>query len=442
MINTVPGTPQQNGVAERMNRTLCERARSMRLNAGLPKMFWADAVNTAAHLINRGPSVPLGFKLPQEEWKGKAVEYDHLRIFGCSAYDINPEGDKLDAKAKKYIFIGYGGDQMCYRLWDFESRKVVRSKHAEFNEEELYKDRNLDKSKVQKETVEFSVENQKKESVTGPVTESEDDTEPETKDGENEESVGISDSGSSESEDEQSPHQPDQSDTSVRRSTRVSKAPDRYSPSRTGPSVNYILLTENGEPESYSEAVKMKDSFQWERAMKEEMSSLDKNKTWVLVKLPRDKKALQNKWVFRVKDEHDGSKRYKARLVVKGFQQKKGVDYDEIFSPVVKMTTIRLVLSIVAAENLHLEQLDVKTKFLHGDLDEDIYIAQPEGFQVIGKENWVCKLKKSLYGLKQAPRQWYLKFDNFMVKTGYKRCEADHCCYLKKFKSSYIILLL
>ena len=183
-----------------------------------------------------------------------------------------------------------------------------------------------------------------------------------------------------------------------RRSSRIPKPTQRYSPS-----VNYILLTENGEPQCYSEAMGLKDSLQWELAMKDEMKSLEKNKTWLLTKLPSVKKALHNQWVFRVKDEHDGTKRYKAKLVVKGFQQKEGIDFNEIFSPVVKMTTIRLVLSIVAAENLHLEQLDVKTAFLHGDLDEDIYMTQPEGFQIKGKENLVCKLKKSLYGLKQAP---------------------------------------
>lgn len=107
------------------------------------------------------------------------------------------------------------------------------------------------------------------------------------------------------------------------------------------------------------------------------MSSLEKNETWSLTELPAGKKALQNKWVFRIKEEHDGSKRYKARLVVKGYQQKKGIDYTDIFSPVVKMTTVRIVLSIVAAEELHLEQLDVKTAFLHGDLEEDIYMVQP-----------------------------------------------------------------
>ena len=116
--------------------------------------------------------------------------------------------------------------------------------------------------------------------------------------------------------------------------------------------------------------------------MKDEMDSLLGNQIWELTELLVGKKALHNKWVYRIKNEHDGSKRYKARLVVKGFQQKKGIDYSEIFSPIVKMSTIRLVLGMVVAENLHLEQLDVKTAFLHGDLEEDLYMIQPEWFIV------------------------------------------------------------
>ena len=207
--------------------------------------------------------------------------------------------------------------------------------------------------------------------------------------------------------------------------------------------------------------------------MKDEMDSLLGNQTWELTELLKGKKALHNKWLYRIKNEHDGSKLYKVRLVVKWFQQKEGIEYIEIFSPVVKMSTIRLVLGMVVAKNLYLEQLDVKTAFLHGDLEEDFYMIQPEGFTVQGQENLVCKLKKSLYGLKQAPRQWYKKFDSFMhriefkryeadyccyVKSlsrqwykkfdsimhriGFKRYEVDHCCYVKSFDNSFIILLL
>ena len=157
----------------------------------------------------------------------------------------------------------------------------------------------------------------------------------------------------------------------------------------------------------------------WEEGMKEEMDYLVNNHTWDLVQLLAGKRALDNKWVYRLKEEDGGKKRYKARLVVKGFAQKKGIDFDEIFSLVVKMTSIKTILSIVAVEDLHLEQLDVKTTFLHGNLEEEIYMQQPQGYEVKGKEKLVCRLKKSLYGLKQAPRQWYLKFDRFMAVQGY-----------------------
>jgi hypothetical protein len=144
-----------------------------------------------------------------------------------------------------------------------------------------------------------------------------------------------------------------------------------------------------------------------------------------------------------LKEEDGGKKRYKARLVVNGFAQNKCIDFDEIFSHVVKMTLIGTILSLVAVEDLNLEQLVVKIVFLHGDLEEEIYMQQPQGYEVKGKENSVCKLKKSLYGLKKAPRQWYLNFDRFMTEQGYSRCHSDHCVYFKKLENgSYIILLL
>jgi len=210
MIKTIPETPQQNGVAERMNRTLNERAKSMRIHAGLPKMFWADAVSTAAYLINRGPSVPLGFKIPEEEWQGKEVNLSHLRVFGCVSYVRvkDADRDKLDPKAKKVTFIGYGSDEMGYRFWDDSSRKVIRSRDVTFNENAVYKDKLTADS-------ETTVKQAGKEQIM-----LEDITE----------NILTENSGSLvnrdvEEEDPATPY------TVVRRSNRVSRPPQRFSPS-------------------------------------------------------------------------------------------------------------------------------------------------------------------------------------------------------------------
>uniref|UniRef100_A0A2N9EJ65 protein-serine/threonine phosphatase n=1 Tax=Fagus sylvatica TaxID=28930 RepID=A0A2N9EJ65_FAGSY len=393
MEKTIPRTPQQNGVAERMNRTLNERARSMRLHAGLPETFWADAVNTAAYLINRGPSVPLEFRIPEEVWSGKEVNLSYLKVFGCVSY-VHIDSDarsKLDAKSRKCFFIGYGDETFGYRFWDDQNRKVIRSRNVIFNEQVMYKDRSSTKLD------DVKVEQKKSEFVN--LDEFSNNT--------------MQNSGQEEKENADPQVEQCTPTITVRRSSRNIRPPQRFSPS-----LFYILLTDGGEPESYDEALQIEDSIKWELAMKDEMNSLMTSQTWELTELPQRKKALHNKWVYRVKEEHDGSKMEAS------------------------LTTIRLVLGIVATENLHLEQLDVKTAFLHGDLEEDIYMSQPQGFIVQGKENLVCKLRKSLYGLKQAPRQWYKKFDSFMYSTGFTRCQADHCCYVKSFDNSYIILLL
>jgi hypothetical protein len=183
---------------------------------------------------------------------------------------------------------------------------------------------------------------------------------------------------------------------------------------------------------------------EWVEAMQDEMTSLHENSTFELVKLPKGKKALKNRWVYKVKtQEHTSRPRYKARLVVKGYSQRKGIDFEEIFSPVVKMGSIRVILGLAASLDLEVEQMDVKTAFLHGDLDKEIYMEQPEGFQVKGKEDYVCRLQKSLYGLKQAPRQWYKKFESVMGKQGYRKTNSDHCVFFQRFgDDDFIILLL
>ena len=145
-------------------------------------------------------------------------------------------------------------------------------------------------------------------------------------------------------------------------------------------------------------------------------------------------RALKNKWVFKVKvEEHNLKPMYKARLVVKVFGQRNSIDFDKIFSHVVKMSSIRTVLGLDASLNLEIEQMDVKTGFLHSDLEEETYIKQSEGFKVDGIENFVCKLRKSLYGLKQASKQWYKKFESVMEEQGYKKTSSDHCVFVQNF---------
>jgi hypothetical protein len=167
-------------------------------------------------------------------------------------------------------------------------------------------------------------------------------------------------------------------------------------PSTKYPPHQYVLMTDEGEPSCYEEAVSDEHKNEWSEAMQDEIKSLYENDTFDLVSLPKGKKALKNKWVYRVKtEEHSSHPRYKARLVVKGFSQKKGIDFDEIFSSVVKMSSIRVVLGIAATMDLEIEQLDVKTSFLHGDLEEEIYMEQPKGFIVEGKEHQVCRWMKN-----------------------------------------------
>ncbi|GKD35609.1 retrovirus-related pol polyprotein from transposon TNT 1-94 [Tanacetum coccineum] len=230
----------------------------------------------------------------------------------------------------------------------------------------------------------------------------------------------------------------------TRTSNRERKRPVWQSDYVMESNVAYCLLTEEGEPSNLQEALNNPDASFWKEAMQEELEALHKNKTWELVPLPGGRKPIGNKWVYKIKRNGDDQvERYRARLVVKGYAQKEGIDFNEIFSPVVRMTTIRVVLALCATYDLHLEQLDVKTAFLHGNLEEEIYMLQPEGFKQKGKENLVCRLNKSLYGLKQAPRCWYKRFDSFIRSLEYNRLHADPCAYFKRFgNNDFIILLL
>ena len=155
---------------------------------------------------------------------------------------------------------------------------------------------------------------------------------------------------------------------------------------------------------------------------------MKENDVWDLVKLPEGRKATGSKWVFKTKHDAEGNiERYKARLVAQGYNQKYGIDYDETFCPVVRFESIRTIIALAAILNLKLRQLDITTAFLNGWLKEDIYMKQPKGFEIGGKENLVCKLKRSIYGLKQSSRCWNEELDKFMKESGFKQSASDPC---------------
>jgi transposase InsO family protein len=193
-------------------------------------------------------------------------------------------------------------------------------------------------------------------------------------------------------------------------------------------------------PHNWQEA---KQHPKWWAAMVEEMEALDKNNTWVITKLPANKKVVGCKWVFTIKQTPEGKvERYKARLVAKGYSQTYGVDYDETFAPVAKMNTIRAIISIAANCGWNLFQMDVKNAFLHGDLQEEVYMEIPPGFNSRETEGKVCKLMKSLYGLKQSPRAWFGRFSKEVCSLGYRQSNADHTLFFKHCNNKITVLVV
>src|SRR6202008_998282 len=197
----------------------------------------------------------------------------------------------------------------------------------------------------------------------------------------------------------------------------------------------YAALVEE-EPLNYQDAVKSDQASNWEIAMKEELKALKKANTWTIVDKPAKRSVVSCKWVYKIKQNPDGSiARYKARLVARGFTQRPGFDYDETFSPVVRYESLRLLLAISAHHGWKPQQCDVKSAFLHGDLQEEIYMELPPGHGQPGK---VAKLNKCLYGLKQSSREWYAKLSKSLEQKGFVSAHFDPCVFIHKKDRLYI----
>ncbi|CAM8938448.1 unnamed protein product [Rhodiola kirilowii] len=450
---TVRLTPQQNGVAERMNRTLLDKLRCLLFTSGLPKSFWGEALYTATYLVNRSPNRMLEFKCPMEMWNGKKPDLHELKIFGCAAYAHTREG-KLDPRSTKCIFLGYQRSMGTkgYRLWDMNARgiKILISRDVIFDENTFpYKNNmvtNSDSSPAPPSDrtlfdIDPPVNNEQPDQVENHVEQDEPQLEPG-----NDQNEHNDHNEQAENLDQVEEHELATQDVLADwqlardRPRRVPRVPPRYSEADLVSTALIAAKEIKNEPDTYQEAIEGRDSEKWKTAMLDEMESHKTNQTWVLVKKPEHHKLVDCRWLFRIKDEDPP--RYKARLVAKGFTQKEGIDYHEIFAPVVKFKTIRIMLALVAINDLELEQLDVKTAFLHGELDEQIYMKQPPGFVDKKYPEHACYLKKSLYGLKQSPRLWYKRFDSYVLQLGFVRSNYDPCFYFASVENCPVYMLL
>lgn len=445
---TVPHSPQQNGVAERANRTIMEAARCMLQDANLAQEFWAEAVNTAVHIRNHCPTKAVMGCTPEEKWTNRKVSIKHFRIFGCVAYALNPNRKKLDSKCKSYIFVGYCDDTKGYRLIDPEfPTNCIKARNVTFLENKLLSKVSNDDS--EKTVEQFSqVQNcthdesrHVQTNLSEPPVQSEssvvntdlsDDTILE-----NNQRYSVITINDSESSRESSPEASDPADETY---VPDSSEEDDESLSSNMVSVSY----EEDTPQNVQEALGGKDAKHWKEAMTSEYESFIDNNCWTLTDRSESHKPVKCKWVFKIKRGLNGELlKYRARLVAKGCTQKYGIDYEETFSPVVRYSTIRTLLALAAEYNMEIEHLDVKTAFLNGDLTETVFMEQPEGFQIKGQEHKVYKLNKAIYGLKQASKAWYEKIDHVLCnKLNFVRSSSEPCVYIKSNNNSIIIIAL
>ena len=428
----MPYCPEQNGSAERETRTLVECARTMIHAKDLPTKLWAEAVNTAAYIINRTGPTPSAGKTPYELFHGRHASINHIRVFGteCFVYVPKQKRKKWDKKSIKGYLVGYCSDYDGYRIWVPEIQDIIVSRDVTFKKEQLFSTvSNLPSSTEDLPNTELVV---KTDMLQAELQEIETEEA-----GEIEKAIEAEEElNETNATEVQRAHENMESETGLSydlRSRRELKLPAKLQ--------DYVLLAREGSPVTYEEAMQSDERALWKEAMNDEVKSLHENNTWELVNLPSGVKAIGSRWVMRVKLRADDEiERYKARLVAKGYNQKEGIDYNETFSPVARFNTIRSVLSVTSNEGLSLAQFDVKTAFLNGDLEEDIYMIQPDGYSDGTPK--VCKLKKSLYGLKQSPRCWNKRFLNFMSSVGLIESNADPCLFVRKTKTSKLIVVI
>ena len=429
--------------------------RALLLAMRVPQYLWCEAVLTATYLVNRLPSAALGGAIPLQRLTPAADIFSlPPRVFGCTAFvqDHTPGLSKLAPRAQKGVFVGYSRTQKGYRVYFPDRRQYVTSADVTFHEDVPYFTSTQSGEDLSSPSLLPSVS---ATTVTDlpmivpiPLPEA------------SPSSASLQSDPSSELEPPSSPLSTVQAPLSpppsppppvsdldlpiaLRKGTRqCTQYPIAHhvSPARLSPSYQSLALAVLTEsiPKSYIEALQVPA---WKEAMDVEYAAFIQRETWTLVPRPIDANVVSCKWVYSLKYNPDGSiARYKARLVARDFSQAYGLDYHETFSPVARLSSIRVLFSIALDQSWSLHQLDVSNAFLYGDLDEQVFMEQLPGYVAQGESSEVCLLKKAIYGLKQSPRAWFHKFSQLLFSYGFVSTVSDPIVMRKRTPHGCVIL--
>ncbi|KAI3715218.1 hypothetical protein L6452_22190 [Arctium lappa] len=486
-----PRTPQQNGVAERRNRTLIEAARSMLADSKLPITFWAEVVNTVCYVQNRVLVVKPKNKTPYELLNKRKPFIGFFKPFGCPCTILNTKTHlgKFDSKADDGFFFGYSAQSKAYRVFNSSSRIIEKSDNVKCNENspnpigsgpQLLFDidsltnylgfssdnhvgsgsRGSGDDQVQDiipQSVIFPipimnpVEICEKETVTEPIQSEEERRDEENQEHEEPEvaavipsadlndsnlDVGINEEPSHQTRTQKN-HPPElvigdiTSPMMTRNQSRLQDLQDQQH------TILSCFLSQIEPKKTYDG---MKDSS-WIEAMLEELLQFKVQDVWDLVDLPKGNRAIGTKWIFRnKKDERGIVIRNKARLVEQGYTQEEGINYEEVFAPVARVEAIRVFLAYASYMKFKVYQMDVNSAFLYGTIDEEVYVCQPPGFENPLYPDRVYKLKKALYDLHQAPRAWYDTLSTYFLENGFDRGIIDKTLFIKRSKKDTLLV--
>jgi len=447
---TVHDTPEHNGVAERLNRTLLDKVRAMLHESDLPKFLWAEATAHAVYLKNRTWTRTIGETTPYEILSGRKPYIGNLHPWGCRVRVHDTGGSKLDGRSSVGRWMGFDAETRDgHRVYWPERRVVSVERSVKFN---------FEPKEVVVGTLPLEGECGPEERLTAIEPETPDDVAVEAPITEAEPVEGRGKRIRKETEYVRLLR--DGSGVIGGRTNRVlprgiqpgtvvvdGSEPDHATVVVDGSAVDYAMATvvesAEGLTPTYEEARRRPDWPKWEVAIKAELDSLERSGTWRLVERPSNANVVDCRWVLRIKKNAAGEvEKYKARLVAKGFTQIYGVDYYETYAPVAKLASFRLILAISARNGWVVDTFDFDSAYLNSKLgdDEVIYLEQPTGHETRDRKGYVWRLLKTLYGLKQGARNWYDALYRALIELGFKRTEADHGVFHKQVGKDMIIL--